>query len=767
MRGWLRRWLVAAALAHCLSLALACPSTCECKWKNGKQTALCSNKELRDIPAGLDPGTQVLDFTGNSVRVVTKERFQILELVNLQRIYLSRNGIAEIADRAFHGLTNLVELDLAHNNLTVVPANVFKDFPLLMRLTLSGNPIRVVGARAFQPLSYLINLELSNCAIETVMDDAFSGLEGLEWLKLDGNRLRGMQGNNVLPKTLHGVDIHNNPWECDCGMIDLRKWISNYRNPLAMEPTCRGPARLRGRTVRELKEEDLACMPEVFPTTLYLEIAEGKNVSLQCKVNATPEAKVSWYFQGNVLQNDTLVAPGVRLLYFVEDGTVEKKSELFIYNTNTEDNGTFVCQAENQAGKMHANYTIRVIVREEPEAEMSGFPMEYVMALAGGLVVVAVVVCVSITVCIISCRNRRRRRRKAESGKAVALQSQSKDGERMGASSGSKINGTVFISDRSQHDLAAFSHQGQDAAAGQAADYYAKNYSLEQNPDLINDAESVGKERRLKEDAGSYQEGSTIDDVPQAQPVWQDVRYAGGPPVGPPMGPPVPMDMYHQPLSADVHLSAGRFLDSEGYPLDYGLPKMSLPHPGISVQPLAQHGGPTLGGPLGPHSMANMYRTLPHKPRLHASVGVRRYSREAEFLSRPSPAAYDPFLPPDVRYTVDGYPTTAAPMPVSPGASLFPPTSQSGGSAATVPPIAEETLPSPPLAYKTDAPLPSPSPFPSGHPPAPCCASQHCQPPSRCSVAAQTGEELKGGAQSTLTESPDEGYEGEGADAEM
>ncbi|XP_034242956.1 amphoterin-induced protein 2 [Thrips palmi] len=700
MHGALRRWLAAVALAHCLSLSLACPSSCECKWKNGKQTALCVNKDLRDVPQAVDPGTQVLDLSSNAIRALSRERFQSLDLVNLQRIYLPRNGLTEIADKAFHGLTNLVELDLSHNNLTAVPTHAFKDFPLLMRLSLSSNPIRSVAAGAFVPLSYLINLELSACAIETVMDDAFAGLVQLEWLKLDGNRIKGMHGSNILPKTLHGVDIHNNPWECDCGMVDLRRWVANYRHPLAQEPVCRGPARLRGRPVRELAEADLACLPEVFPTTLYLEISEGKNISLQCKVNATPEAKVSWYFQGNVLQNDTVVAPGVRLLYFVEDGgTLQKKSELFIYNTNTEDNGTFVCQAENAAGSMHANYTIRVMVREDPKPQATAFPMEYVIAGAAVLVVVAVLVCVSVTACIISCRKRRRKRRKAETGKAVALH-QSQTGQKEAAeciavsTAGAKMNGTVFISDRQD-----YGH----------ADY-------EQNPDLINDAESVGKDRRLKggDESGSYQEGSAIDDLPAnaaqpQQPVWNAYAVAGpmSVPMSGPMSVPVSgaVDMYHtQPLSADVHLSAGRFLDGDGYPLDYGLPKMPLPHPGMSVhQPM----GAMAGVPV-----ANMYRTLPHKPRaLHAGVAVRRYSREAEFLSRPSPSSYDPFLPPDVRYTVDGYPTTAAPVPVSPGATLYP-----AGTPSTVP--EDGILPSPPSAYKTDAALPSP--FPSSAT-ASCC----------------------------------------------
>ena len=122
-----------------------CPTEdCVCKWKNGKQTVECGNKGLQTIPEGMDHGTQVLNFTGNGLTILHSERFKKMDLINLQKLYLSNNQIIKIHDRAFKGLTNLVELDLSDNMLTSVPTETFQDYSSLMRLSLNGNPIRML-----------------------------------------------------------------------------------------------------------------------------------------------------------------------------------------------------------------------------------------------------------------------------------------------------------------------------------------------------------------------------------------------------------------------------------------------------------------------------------------------------------------------------------------------------------------------------------------------------------------------------------------------
>ncbi|GLV31296.1 kekkon 2 [Carabus blaptoides fortunei] len=689
------RLVTVMALVQWLATATgACPVACICKWKGGKQTVECTNKDLITLPDGMDPGTQVLEFSGNNLQTLPRERFQRMELINLQRIYLSRCRITGVDDRAFKGLTNLVELDLSENLLTSVPTETFADYPSLMRLILNNNHISVLHRAAFNHLTYLTTLELSACEIELIEDEAFVGLDNLEWLKLDGNRLNTIRGQHILPESLHGIDLNRNSWQCDCRMLDLHSWLHNFNNiPHTVEPTCSGPPRLTGRNIRSIDVADFACLPDVSPTTLYLEIGEGKNVSLLCKVTAVPEAHVSWWFQGQVLQNDSIIAPGLHLYYYIEDGSEEKRSELFIYNTNTEDNGTFICVAENSAGRIQSNFTIRVIVKEEPIVIIVSFPYEYLLAITAGISVLIVVLIITIIVSIVKCRRNRRRRKKKERSKEVALHNQTSTTKCSvlretveEAPEPVKVNGNAVMTERQQEMIIFAATTGEEiinsVTPASCSNQFrsppsVKSYPTEQNPDLINDTESVGKGRRREGDGederdnsghSSYQEAmenvveefdGAVNAAPVRQVQWQDLQFPAR------MG---SRELYQH--TADVHLSPGCLLDNEGYPVDYGLPKVVL-RPQMSND--------------------HFYRTLPHNrtsKRISAANPVSRYSREAEFLSRSSqqPASYEHYCSPDVRYTVDGYPRA---HPAGAGASNYP---------------EANFIPSPPEAYKTDSP---------------------------------------------------------------
>lgn len=700
--------LLLLQLAH---QAWSCPDLCTCKWKNGKQTVECVDKAMTLIPNGLDHGTQVLEFSGNNLQVLPRERFKTIGLVNLQKIFLARCKIVKIDDDSFKGLSNLVELDLSENLLINVPTPIFSDFPSLMRLTLSENPIKTLKSHGFQHLTFLTTLELSNCDISLIEDEAFIGLSHLEWLKLDGNKLTTMRGSHILPDTLHGVDLHNNRWQCDCNSQDLYTWLLNFNIPHSVEPKCSSPSRLSGHAIKSLSENDLACLPDVSPTTFYLEISEGKNVSLLCQVSAIPEAKVSWWFQGQVLQNDSMVAPGIHLYYYIEEGTVEKRSELFIYNTNSEDNGTFACIAENPAGKSQSNYTIRVIVKEEPVVIVVTFPFEYILTFAIGAGLVFIIVMIIIIITIIKCKRNKKRRKKKESSKEVALQyptnlMKSGTSGTCADSIPPKLNGSILVTDQ-HHHVAMYANPTRDLLINNLDNSVCFNpttlrsYQIEQNPDLINDTESVGQGRKAMNDDDSEKQNDPADEessdnfdtstvlslssAPPRQVKWQDQQKYLTSVATLPRG--VRQDMYQH--VADVHLNPGCFLDSDGYPIDFGLPKIQT-----MQQPIMVTDGQN-----------NFYRTLPHN-RNKVKAGPNqsvRFAREAEFFVRTNqPPSYEHYSPADVRYTVEGYPYTQ-PRQVNPADPNF--------------------IPSPPEGYKSGALSPSI---------VPCCTSPqswpHCVP---------------------------------------
>lgn len=281
---------------------------CACKWKGGKEWVECANRGLIGLPQGAREETQVLDLSDNNLGNLSSECFRTLRLINLQRLYLGRSHISHIAAEAFAGLVGLVELDLFENKIEEVPTNTFESYPGLMRLILNGNPIREIRHNAFRRLKHLTNLEISRCMVEVVEQDAFDGLQSLEWLRLDGNRLTHVPDHTLpLGGSLRGLTLHNNPWLCDCKLRIMQDWLkkSAPAAPQESEPACESPERLRGKQIKTLKVNELACLPHIDLQD-RLEIYEGGNVTMKCDVHAIPSAKVTWRFNGELceLQNE-------------------------------------------------------------------------------------------------------------------------------------------------------------------------------------------------------------------------------------------------------------------------------------------------------------------------------------------------------------------------------------------------------------------------------------------------------------------------------
>jgi Leucine-rich repeat (LRR) protein len=183
-------------------MTASCPQTCICIWKNGKETVECINRDLGEIPEGIEPSTQVIDVRGNSIPNLMDDIFVDLGITNLQKIFVQYCKIRTVEPKAFRKLTNLVELDLGENLIQEVPSEAWKHTKALMRLNLSGNPIKHIKSHSFRKLPFLLTLELSHCRIEVIMDEAFAGLESLEWLKLEDNSISSLSGEGLFPETL-------------------------------------------------------------------------------------------------------------------------------------------------------------------------------------------------------------------------------------------------------------------------------------------------------------------------------------------------------------------------------------------------------------------------------------------------------------------------------------------------------------------------------------------------------------------------------------
>ncbi|XP_072396248.1 uncharacterized protein kek1 [Diabrotica undecimpunctata] len=361
---WLCFLLMTVLVPEVSAMGGLCPVACTCKWKGGKQTVECMERGLITIPDSIDPETQVLDLSGNNLQILHRETFNRTGLINLQRVFLRSCRIGQIDNLAFRGLTNLIELDLSHNLLTGIPTGTFKDIPFLRDLIISNNPIQKIESQAFQAVHGLVKLDLSNCEIQNVAPKAFEGIEMLESLKLNGNRLSELRLRTVETLTrLHGVELHDNPWHCDCRLRSVKEWLVRNNIPYPENPVCSGgPERVIHKTFGELHIDDFACKPEILPVSRYIEAVSGENATITCRANAVPSAHVKWYWNGKQLINNSIFTPH-QMIHIYEEGKQEKRSNLVITNIQEGDPSEFYCVAENRAGSSEANFTLRVSLR--------------------------------------------------------------------------------------------------------------------------------------------------------------------------------------------------------------------------------------------------------------------------------------------------------------------------------------------------------------------------------------------------------------------
>ena len=354
-----------------------------------------------EVPSDVDMATQVLNISHNSLTGLRSEEFAQAKLLNLQRINVAHNNISDIHSRAFSGLLNLVDIDLSHNRLEAVPTHSFPHTLNLMSLSLSHNPISLIKSEAFSQLRHLTRLDLSSCQISVIEAGSLENLPSLERLYLETNRLRVIREPLQLGSGLHGVSLHGNPWHCDCQLRLMRDWLVETNVPRLYEPVCQSPHRLAGFTITTLSIQEFSCLPAVSPTSMFVTVREGRNVSLVCRVKADPGAEISWSYNGLLVDSHH---PRMRTVQQYE-GSLGTRSELLITNTSMAENGSFFCSAENKAGKSMANYTVQVEPYRSDTLVME-MKMEHFIAVSVCVITILVLLMVIVTILLVKIARR-------------------------------------------------------------------------------------------------------------------------------------------------------------------------------------------------------------------------------------------------------------------------------------------------------------------------------------------------------------------------
>ena len=92
-------------------------------------------------------------------------------------------------------------------------------------------------------------------------------------------------------------------WTCDCRLRSFRLWLTQSNVPRMVEPSCQGPRRLVGIHIQSLSLAEFACAPQLSPTSMYLTVPKGKNVSIVCRVASDPVSTITWYFNGQKIHS--------------------------------------------------------------------------------------------------------------------------------------------------------------------------------------------------------------------------------------------------------------------------------------------------------------------------------------------------------------------------------------------------------------------------------------------------------------------------------
>lgn len=388
-------------LALAATASADCPRHCECKWRSGKESALCARAGLTFVPPRLDPTTQLLDLSDNRLPVLRDDVFSNAGLLNLQRLYIPGCTLRTIRRNAFRALVNLVELDLSRNQLDNIPSHAFGSIPELRELRLGGNSITKISDEAFMALPHLVRLSLFNCKISEIEPRGFAGLESsLEYLELSKNKLQVLHVAVMAPlRTLKGLELANNPWECTCAIRPLRDWMIRKNVPATVVPECALPPRLRSQSWDRLDLEDFACQPEVNAVVSHFQGIEGEEVTLICQVNGVPAPRVRWVRAGRLLGNSSTNVNSGRAFMLRSEG---KTSNLTIKSADIQDSGSYTCNAENRAGK--AEVILSLAVEKKPDSKPFGG-----RALMAGVAVSAVIVLSSCLIGLCAYETRKKR----------------------------------------------------------------------------------------------------------------------------------------------------------------------------------------------------------------------------------------------------------------------------------------------------------------------------------------------------------------------
>ncbi|XP_037908656.1 toll-like receptor Tollo [Hermetia illucens] len=148
---------------------------------------------------------QTVDLCDNKITNLPSAIFSALG--RLKNLYLRRNEMNFIADRAFEGLVSLTIVDLSENKLSNLPPELFSEAKYVKEIYLRNNTINVLAPGLFSDLAELLVLDLGHNELSSQWVNAatFVGLKRLILLDLSNNKINKLE--SPMFRSLHTLQI--------------------------------------------------------------------------------------------------------------------------------------------------------------------------------------------------------------------------------------------------------------------------------------------------------------------------------------------------------------------------------------------------------------------------------------------------------------------------------------------------------------------------------------------------------------------------------
>lgn len=183
------------------------------------------------------------------------------QLRALTTLLLSENEIHYVGNDVFQHLHKLSRLSLSNNRISRLDSGALRGLSNLRELLIDGNELEEIPAGLLDSLERIEELDFSRNRISNVDSLAFSQLKHLKVLKLKNNMLSSLSGDIfALNNVLYNLDLHGNNWTCDCGLEELKRWMTAAHSQgklLTVFLQCQHPESLRGKYLAHVNSSQL------------------------------------------------------------------------------------------------------------------------------------------------------------------------------------------------------------------------------------------------------------------------------------------------------------------------------------------------------------------------------------------------------------------------------------------------------------------------------------------------------------------------------